>query len=87
MVRSRHTLSLPDLEVGDVAIVASVWHVGVGGEVSCGESILEILAGDVVIDLPAPVNGVLINRLVAEDEPLVRGQPLAVIASDSRDPS
>lgn len=87
MVRSRHTLRLPDLELGEVPIVASVWHVGVGGEVSCGESILEILAGDAAIDLPAPVSGVLIKRLVAEDERLDTGQALAVIASDSRDPT
>ena len=78
MVRGRHTLDLPDLETGDAPIVASVWHVGVGSEVSCGESVLEVLAGDAAIDLPAPVSGILIKRLEKRPNKLV-------LTSDNKD--
>jgi pyruvate/2-oxoglutarate dehydrogenase complex dihydrolipoamide acyltransferase (E2) component len=62
-----------------VPVFASVWHVPVGGDVLRGESVLEVTAGDVTVDLPAPVNGTLIGCLVAEDESLHVGQVLAVI--------
>jgi pyruvate/2-oxoglutarate dehydrogenase complex dihydrolipoamide acyltransferase (E2) component len=72
-------LILPDLDLPGVPVVASAWHVPIGREVSRGESVLEVLAGNTTVDLPAPVDGILIRRLVAEDELLHCGQPLAVI--------
>jgi pyruvate/2-oxoglutarate dehydrogenase complex dihydrolipoamide acyltransferase (E2) component len=41
--------------------------------------VAEVLAGPATVDLPSPVDGVLIERLVDEDEPIVAGQLLAVI--------
>ena len=79
MTTTRHELVLPDLDLGEVPLVASVWHVAVGGDVSQGESVLEVLAGEFTVDLPAPVSGVLIERFVAEDEPLHAGQVLGMI--------
>jgi pyruvate/2-oxoglutarate dehydrogenase complex dihydrolipoamide acyltransferase (E2) component len=70
------------LDLPDVTVVASVWHVPVGGNVSRGESVLEITAGDVTVDLPAPVDGTLVRRLVAEDDTLRVGHALAVIRCD-----
>jgi pyruvate/2-oxoglutarate dehydrogenase complex dihydrolipoamide acyltransferase (E2) component len=81
MTDSRHEMVLPELDLGDVPLVASVWHVGIGREVTQGESVLEILAGEVVVDLPAPVSGYLAEKLVTEDEPLRVGQPVAVIVA------
>jgi pyruvate/2-oxoglutarate dehydrogenase complex dihydrolipoamide acyltransferase (E2) component len=81
VTKTHHELILPDLDLPDVPVVASIWHIPLGGEVMQGESVLEILAGDVTVDLPAPADGVLIQRLVAEDEPLQTGQVLAVILS------
>ena len=82
MTETRHELVLPDLDLPGVPVVASVWHVPVGGGVSRGESVLEVTAGDVTVDLPAPVDGTLIRRLVVEDETLHVGQALAVIRCD-----
>jgi pyruvate/2-oxoglutarate dehydrogenase complex dihydrolipoamide acyltransferase (E2) component len=83
VTKKRHELILPDLDMPDVPVIASVWHVPVGRDVAQGESVLEVLAGDVTVDLPAPVGGTLIRRLVAEDEPLHVGQALAIIRRDS----
>ena len=79
MTEECQELVLPDLDLPGMPVMASVWHVPVGGEVLRGESVLEVTVGDVTIDLPAPVNGTLIRRLVAEDESLHVGQILAVI--------
>ena len=79
MAVERHVLTLPELGLGDRPVVASVWLVELGGEVMAGDRLLEVLASEVTIDLPAPASGVLRETLVEEDEPLVVGQPLAVI--------
>ncbi len=75
-------LVLPDLGLGDIPIVASLWLVKRGARVRQGESVLEVLAGDVTVDLPAPVSGVLSRRLVAEDDHLHPGQALAIFVAD-----
>ena len=87
MSGQRHVLRLPELGLSHVPIVASLWLVRRGNEVSEGDRLLEVLAGEVTIDLSAPASGILLEKLVAADEPLVVGQPLAVIeasADDSR---
>ncbi len=82
MAPSRHDLVLPDLGFADdVRVTASVWLVLVGRHVIEGERLLEVLAGEVTVDLPAPANGVLVEKCVAEDDPLRTGQRLGVIDS------
>jgi pyruvate/2-oxoglutarate dehydrogenase complex dihydrolipoamide acyltransferase (E2) component len=78
---SRYYVSLPDLGVDDRPIVASLWLVKLGGRVEAGEPLLEVLAGAATVDLPAPADGLLVETLVAEDEPVRVGQRLAVIES------
>ncbi len=70
---------LPDLGLDDQPITLTAWLVRRGGRVTAGERIAEVLAGPATVDLPSPVDGILIGRLVDEDEPLAVGQPLAVI--------
>lgn len=76
---ARHTLLMPDLGLADCPLTASLWLVDIDSEVGEGDRLLEVLAGSVTVDLPAPVGGVLVETLVAEDDPLLVGQPLAVI--------
>lgn len=75
----RHALTLPDL--GIEPVTASLWLVEVGSQVSPGDRILEVLAGCAAVDLPAPVEGVLVETLVEEDDALVTGQVLGIIES------
>ena len=76
---SRRDLILPDLAIDETPITASVWLVGRGKRVAAGDPVLEVLAGVVTVDLPSPADGVLAEKLVAEDDPIEVGQRLAVI--------
>lgn len=78
----RCDLILPDFGLGDRPIRISVWLADRGAAVKEGDPILEVLAGEAVVDLPAPADGVLVKRLVAEDERVEVGQRLAVIESE-----
>ena len=77
-----HTLVMPDLGMGEQQVLTSLWLVEVGGEVSEGDRLLEVVCGVVTVDLPAPASGVLIEQLVGEEEPVAAGQLLATIESD-----
>jgi len=75
----RIELRLPDLGLDDQPITLSAWLVPRGARVAAGERVAEVLAGPATVDLPSPVEGMLLERLVEEDEPIAVGQPLAVI--------
>ncbi len=83
----QYELKLPDLGLGAQEIVVSLWLVRPGSEVSLGDRLIEVLADGVTVDLPAPANGVVVEMLVAEDEPICVGQTLGIIDSpdDARD--
>jgi pyruvate/2-oxoglutarate dehydrogenase complex dihydrolipoamide acyltransferase (E2) component len=70
-------LHLPDLDLPGVPVLASTWHATVSQRVVEGDRLLEVVAGDVVVDLPAPATGVLIERCVRIDDHLEVGQVLA----------
>ena len=74
----RH-ITLPDLGLGQQPIVLSLWLVKRGARVTAGELLVEVLAGPATVDLPAPCDGVLAKKLVAEGAPLKVGQRLATI--------
>jgi 2-oxoglutarate dehydrogenase E2 component (dihydrolipoamide succinyltransferase) len=76
---SRHVLTLPELGAGEMPVVASVWLVEVGDEVTEGDRLLEVCFGAASVDLPAPASGVLVETLVSEDDVLTVGQELGVI--------
>jgi pyruvate/2-oxoglutarate dehydrogenase complex dihydrolipoamide acyltransferase (E2) component len=75
-------LHLPNLDLPGGPIVVSSWHAPLGSRVIEGDRLVEILAGDAVVDLPAPISGVLLERCAQTDEPLQAGQLLAVIKAD-----
>ena len=70
---------MPDLELSVPARV-TIWHVRPGQTVVHGDRLIEISAGPVSVDLPAPTSGVLSETRVAEDAAVVAGQVLGIIA-------
>lgn len=64
---------VPPLDLSDVPLRVGVWHYGDGHAVREGDRLLEISAGEVVVDLPAPADGIL-RKLAAEDEIVTVGQ-------------
>lgn len=77
----RHEVTLPDLGIRGPMTV-SLWLVRPGSAVEEDQPVVEILAGDAVVDLPAPAEGRLAELFVVEDDPVEVGQVLAVIESD-----
>jgi 2-oxoglutarate dehydrogenase E2 component (dihydrolipoamide succinyltransferase) len=71
--------TLPNLGLDDQPITVSMWLVKEGRRVSEGEPVVEVLCGGVTVDLPAPDDGILAKKLVAEGDLLTVDQPLAVI--------
>ena len=76
-------LRLPNLDLPGVAVTACCWHAAVGERVSEGDRLLEIHAGDAIVDLASPISGVLVERCVEIDQPLMAGQVLARIQEES----
>jgi pyruvate/2-oxoglutarate dehydrogenase complex dihydrolipoamide acyltransferase (E2) component len=58
------------------------WHCAAGQRVVEGDRLVEVLAGDVTIDLAAPATGTLVERSAAVDQPVKAGDLLAVIEAD-----
>jgi pyruvate/2-oxoglutarate dehydrogenase complex dihydrolipoamide acyltransferase (E2) component len=76
-------LTLPELGIDAQPITACLWLVDSGSRVAEGESILEVLAGAANVELPAPIDGVLVEKLVDEGHTLHVGQRLAVIEPET----
>lgn len=79
---ARTELILPELGIDHQPITVSLWLVECGTRVAEGDPVLEVLAGPATVDLPAPADGVLIETLVEEDDPLTVGQRLGLIESE-----
>jgi len=79
-----YDLILPDLGLGPQPIHAGMWLVRRGDWVAEGEAILEVVAGNVLVELSARHRGILRKKLVAVDQVLTAGQRLAVI--EQREP-
>jgi len=70
-------LLLPDL--GSDRATFSLWHVAVGERVRLGERVAEVMIPGALVDISAPVAGVLTECAVREGEVLSAGQLLGVI--------
>ena len=77
---------LPDLGTGpDVPIVISYWFASVGELVWEGERLVEILAGPATVDIPAPASGRLAEIRGQEDDRVMPGSVLGMVATDEED--
>ena len=77
---AEHTeIVVPDLDLPGTEIRASVWHVRCNQDVAAGDRILEIVAGEVSYDIPAPAAGRLTRKCVEVDEKIEPDQRVAVL--------
>ncbi|MGD1000498.1 MAG: lipoyl domain-containing protein [Candidatus Brocadiia bacterium] len=79
-------VELPDLGnfAGDHATVVE-WHFEEGESVEQGEILMEVACEAGVIEVPAPRAGVLIERVVEEDEIVRVGEPVALMECSDED--
>ena len=82
----RHELLLPDFDLPGTIVRVSGWLVPLGSRVVEGDRLLEVVAGEATIDLPAPATGILTERTVEVEDVLTIGQLLAVIESETTPP-
>ena len=75
-------LRLPDLDLPNVPAIAGAWNARVGQRVAEGERLIEVVAGDVAIELAAPASGVLVEQCVKQNQTLELNQVLARIQTD-----
>jgi pyruvate/2-oxoglutarate dehydrogenase complex dihydrolipoamide acyltransferase (E2) component len=77
---------LPDLGTGpDVPIVISYWFASPGELVWEGERLVEVLAGPATVDVPATATGRLVEIRGQEDDRVLPGSVLALIAPEEPD--
>jgi pyruvate/2-oxoglutarate dehydrogenase complex dihydrolipoamide acyltransferase (E2) component len=72
-------LRMPDLDLPGAVMTACSWYAPLGARVVEGDRLLEVLAGEVTVDLAAPASGKLVQRCVEIDDRLTVGQLLAII--------
>src|SRR6186997_1930288 len=69
-------------EMGESVTEGTVleWHVAEGDEIAEGDTIVEVSTDKVDAEVPAPATGIVAKLLVAVDEDVAVGAPLAEIA-------
>ena len=77
----RHTIKMPKLGDAMQDVVIEVWEVEVGARVEVGDSLMTVETDKVNTEVPSPVAGELVERLVSEGDEVLVGAPIAVINS------
>jgi pyruvate/2-oxoglutarate dehydrogenase complex dihydrolipoamide acyltransferase (E2) component len=72
-----HQLVVPDVGVGCLPLLVSLWLVKEGSHVVEGDRVVELVCGGATVDLEAPVSGRLVRHLVDEDAPVFPGVVIA----------
>ena len=79
-------VELPDLGnyAGDHATVVE-WHFEEGESIEQGDTLMEVSCEAGMIEVPCPRSGVLIERIVEEDEIVRVGEPIALLECRDED--
>ena len=78
----RFTVKLPKLGDTTEEVVVLEWLAEVGDAVTAGDDLLRVETDKVDSDVPSPVSGTLAEHLVAVDDEVGIGTPIAIIVSD-----
>jgi pyruvate/2-oxoglutarate dehydrogenase complex dihydrolipoamide acyltransferase (E2) component len=62
-------------------VMVSEWVVAVGADVAAGDPLLRVETDKALVEVPSPVAGTLVEQLVAVDDEIATGTPIAVIES------
>jgi len=82
MVYRQHPIIVPDLGLAEGAVKLSMWLMPLHAEVVEGDRLVELVSGEVTVDLPAPATGQLVEQLVGEDDTVEIGQQLGTIQEE-----
>ncbi len=77
----RMTVKMPRAADTVDEVMVSEWVVAVGAAVAAGDPILRVETDKALVEVPSPVAGTLVEQLVAVDDEIATGTPIAVIES------
>ena len=77
-------LKVPDLGLSDTPIKLTGWLLEAGAQLSAGERVAELLAGEVLVELTSPWSGRLAQRCALAEQTVAVGETLAQIETDDR---
>lgn len=60
-------------------VVVLGWDVELGQQLEPGAVLMKVETGKATVEVPTPVAGTLVERLVDQDEDVTTGQPIAII--------
>lgn len=73
------TVKLPRVADTVDEVVVAEWERAVGDEVAEGDVLLRVETDKAVVEVPSPVPGRLVERLVAVEDEISTGAPIAVL--------
>ena len=62
-------------------VMVAEWIVSPGSAVTPGQTLMTVETDKALVEVPAPVAGTLVEQLVAVDDEISTGTPIAVIES------
>ena len=77
----RMTVKMPRAADTVDEFVVSEWVVEPGAVVAAGDPIMRVETDTAVVEVPTPVAGTFVEQLVAVDDEISTGAPIAVIES------
>jgi pyruvate/2-oxoglutarate dehydrogenase complex dihydrolipoamide acyltransferase (E2) component len=77
----RMTVKMPRAADTVDEVLISEWVVAVGADVAAGDPLLRVETDKALVEVPSPVAGTLVEQLVAIDDEIATGTPIAVIES------
>jgi 2-oxoglutarate dehydrogenase E2 component (dihydrolipoamide succinyltransferase) len=75
----RHKVKMPVLGDTTRVVVVDEWLVEVGDSVQVGQAILSVETDKVSAEVPAPVAGRIVDKLVAPQDEVPVGAPIAIV--------
>jgi len=64
-------------------VMVSEWVVAPGSVVTSGQTLMTVETDKALVEVPTPVAGTLVEQLVAVDDEIATGTPIAIIESSS----
>ena len=77
----RMTVKMPRAADTVDEFVVSEWVVEPGATIAAGDPIMRVETDKAVVEVPSPVAGTVVEHLVAVDDEIATGTPIAVIES------
>lgn len=78
----RSTIKLPRVAETVDEVVVSEWLVDLGDVVAQGQALLRVETDKALVEVPSPIGGVVIEKLVEVDEEISTGHPILIVEQD-----